>query len=107
MSRAVKLRSSIEYKTMLLEGDPQFENFYKEELIDFCKIAKKIILDQKKENDQLKEQLQQRDSIIEETINKIETLRMEKWSITGLDIMDLLDILNKYKTEDSEDKENI
>lgn len=71
MSRAVKLRSNIEYKTMLLEGNPQFENFYKEELIDFCKVAKKIILEQSQENKQLKEQLQQSEEVIEETIQKM------------------------------------
>lgn len=46
---------------------------------------------------ELEEELQQRDEIINETIDKIEDLRMEKWSIQGTDIMNLLDILNKYK----------
>lgn len=41
-----------------------------------------------RENQQLKE-------VLEEAINKIEDIRMEKWSIMGTDIMVILDILNK------------
>ena len=55
MSKAVRLRSNIEYKVLLLEGNPQFENFYKEELIQFCKTARNILLEQRQENQQLKE----------------------------------------------------
>ncbi len=54
MSKAVRLRSNIEYKVLLLEGNPQFENFYKEELIQFCKTARNILLEQRQENQQLK-----------------------------------------------------
>lgn len=56
------------------------------------------------ENQQLKEQLKQRDEVIDEAINKIEYLRMEKWSIQGTDIMDVLDILTKYKGDNNEQR---
>ena len=51
----------------------------------------------KKENKDLQHQLEEKDKVIAEAINKIETLRMEKWSIMGTDIMEILDILERGK----------
>ena len=45
----------------------------------------------------LQHQLEEKDKVIAEAINKIETLRMEKWSIMGTDIMEILDILERGK----------
>ncbi len=83
----------------------------KEQFIATSKGLKKVIVKRKKwkrkylkeknKNKQLKTHLQQKDSIIEEAINKIEYLRMEKWFIQGTDIMDVLDILNKYKGDNN------
>lgn len=36
---------------------------------------------------------------IEKTLNKIENLRMEKWSITGTDIMDVMSLLEGDNNE--------
>ncbi len=55
----------------------------------------------KKKNQELVNQLKQRESAIDEAINKIEDLRMEKWSIQGTDIMDLLEILIKCKGDNN------
>lgn len=48
--------------------------------------------------EKLKEQLQQRDEVIEEAISFIENHSSNKANLS-----ELLDILNKYKTEDKED----
>lgn len=58
------------------------------------------------ENQQLKEQLQQRDSVIEETIKYLEgSYEMSTYTksvtLEKENIDDLLDILNKYKKEES------
>ena len=46
---------------------------------------------------ELQHQLEEKDKIIDEAFNKIETLRMEKWAIMGTDIMELLEILERGK----------
>lgn len=96
MSRAVKLRNVFEYKTMLLQGNPQFENFYKEELIDFCKVARETVLEQQQENKQLKEQLQQNEEVIKEALQCLDTATVVTESIFH-QRNTLKDILNKYK----------
>ena len=96
MSRAVKLRNDIEYKTMLLEGNPQFENFYKEELVDFCKVAKKIILEQQQENQQLKEQLKSKEQELKGFTNAIaEYLGFDEPEHTTYD--EIFDKINQFK----------
>lgn len=77
----------------------KFERNMLQDLVDEEKLSTEVY-DIKKimsKNTELAEKLQQREEVIEEAINKIEDLRMEKWAIMGTDIMDLLDILNKYK----------
>ena len=53
------------------------------------------------ENKSLQSQLKAKEEVIKETLDKIETLRMEKWAIMGTDIMDIMKILykgeNKWK----------
>ena len=39
MTKPVRMLNKYHIKEMLLHGNPQYENFYKEELIQFCKIA--------------------------------------------------------------------
>lgn len=58
MTKATRIINKYHIKEMLLNGNPQFENFYKEELISFCEIAKKIIQNQQQENQELKKQLE-------------------------------------------------
>ena len=52
MKRAVFLINKMEYREMLLNGNPQFENFRNNELIEFGKMSKEII-NQFKENNKL------------------------------------------------------
>ena len=47
------------------------------------------------ENKSLQSQLKAKEEVIKEALNKIETLRMEKWAIMGTDIMDIMKILSK------------
>jgi hypothetical protein len=49
MTKATNIINYYSYKEMLINGNPQFENFRKDELINFCEIAKEIIQNQKKE----------------------------------------------------------
>jgi hypothetical protein len=43
----------------------------------------------------LQSQLKAKEDLIKEALDKIETLRMEKWAIMGTDIMDIMKILSK------------
>jgi hypothetical protein len=43
----------------------------------------------------LQSQLKAKEEVIKEALDKIETLRMEKWAIMGTDIIDILKILSK------------
>ena len=45
--------------------------------------------------DNLQSQLKAKEEVIKEALDKIETLRMEKWAIMGTDIMDIMKILSK------------
>lgn len=54
------------------------------------------------ENQLLKEQLQQRDSVIEETIEAIQNFMTHIDDGFCADMMTFIDILNKYKKEESE-----
>lgn len=61
----------------------------------------------KTENKQIKEQLQQRDSVIEEAIKYLEgsyemAVYTKSVTLEKENVDDLLDILNKYKKEESE-----
>lgn len=47
------------------------------------------------ENKSLQFQLKAKEEVIKEALDKIETLRMEKWAIMGTDIMDIMKILSK------------
>lgn len=40
MSKATRILNEYHIKELILKGNPQYENFYKEELIEFCKISK-------------------------------------------------------------------
>lgn len=42
MSKA-RILNEYHIKELILRGNPQYENFYKEELIEFCKISKQEI----------------------------------------------------------------
>lgn len=43
MSKATRILNEHHIKQLILKGNPQYENFYKEELIEFCKISKQEI----------------------------------------------------------------
>ena len=43
MSKATRILNEYHIKELILRGNPQYENFYKEELIEFCKISKREI----------------------------------------------------------------
>ena len=43
MSKATRILNEYQIKELILRGNPQYENFYKEELIEFCKISKQEI----------------------------------------------------------------
>ncbi len=45
----------------------------------------------------LEMKLEEKQKVINEAFNKIETLRMEKWAIMGTDIMEILEILERGK----------
>lgn len=40
MTKATRILNEYHIKELILKGNPQYENFYKEELIEFCKISK-------------------------------------------------------------------
>ena len=48
MTKATRIINKYHIKEMLLNGNPQFENFYNEDLIKFCEVARELI----KENNQ-------------------------------------------------------
>lgn len=48
MTKATRVINKYHIKEMLLNGDPQFENFYKEELIQFCEVARELLKENKK-----------------------------------------------------------
>ena len=52
MSKAMRMLNYYEYKELLLNGNPQWENFYKDELIGFLQVAKELLKEykQKAEN---------------------------------------------------------
>lgn len=43
MTKATKILNDYHIREMLINGNPIFENFYKDELVKFCKISKEII----------------------------------------------------------------
>lgn len=106
------VRNNYEQEQIYIEGNHSSSKNYCWDIYDTIPIEIiESILDNFKEQDdieqenqQLKEQLKQRDEVIDEAINKIEYLRMEKWSIQGTDIMDVLDILTKYKGDNNEQR---
>ena len=55
MTKAVKILNKYQIKDMLLTGNIQYENFYKEELIQICKVAnemiKKILMQNQKQKE--------------------------------------------------------
>ena len=68
-------------------GDIHIVKFFIRDESNNAKIYQELV-------DKEKYELQQR---IDKAINKIEDLRMEKWSITGTDIIDILDILKEVE----------
>lgn len=48
MSKATRIINKYHIKEMLLNGEPQFENFYKEELIQFCEVSRELLKKNKK-----------------------------------------------------------
>lgn len=51
------------------------------------------------ENKSLQSQLKAKEEVIKEALDKIETLRMEKWAIMGTDIMGIMKILSKGESK--------
>ena len=94
MTKATRIINEYHIKEMLLNGNPQFENFYKEELISFCEIAKKIIQKQQKENKKYKE-------VIAKAINilcEIDSCNMKKqYKEANLLVLKLKYILKEVK----------
>ncbi len=60
MTKATRIINKYHIKEMLLNGNPQFENFYKEELIQFCEVARELLKQYQKENQELKKQLEEK-----------------------------------------------
>ncbi len=54
MTKATRIINKYHIKEMLLNGNPQFENFYKEELVQFCEVAREMLKQYQKENQELK-----------------------------------------------------
>lgn len=54
MTKATRIINKYHIKEMLLNGNPQFENFYKEELIQFCEVARELLKQYQKENQELR-----------------------------------------------------
>lgn len=79
MTKAVKILNKYQIKDMLLTGKIQFENFYKEELIQICKVANEMIENLLIENQKQKEVIDKltfiknraRAGATQETINKL------------------------------------
>ena len=43
MTKATRILNEYHIKELILNGNPQYDNFYKDELIEFCKISKQEI----------------------------------------------------------------
>lgn len=79
MTKAVKILNKYQIKEMLLTGKIQYENFYKEELIQICKAANEMIENLLIENQKQKEVIDKltfiknraRAGATQETINKL------------------------------------
>ena len=54
MTKATRIINKYHIKEILLNGNPQFENFYKEELIQFCEVSREMLKQYQKENQELK-----------------------------------------------------
>ena len=60
-------------------------------------MLKDLIIELQEENSRYERKNQKYKEVIDKAINKIEDLRMEKWSITGTDIIDVLNILKEVE----------
>lgn len=66
MTKAVKILNKYQIKDMLLTGNIQYENFYKEELIQICKVANEMIEKTLMQNQKQKEVFNKIRKFIEE-----------------------------------------
>lgn len=72
MTKATRIINKYHIKEILLNGNPQFENFYKEELIQFCEVAREMLKQYQKENQELKKQLEETDRKLFFTKNELD-----------------------------------
>ena len=70
MTKATRILNKYHIKNMLLSGKTQFENFYKEELIQFCKVATAEIEQASKEKQELIDYLKEQKKEYIELYNK-------------------------------------
>lgn len=75
MTKATRIINKYHIKEMLLNGNPQFENFYKEELIQFCEVAREMLKQYQKENQELKERLER----INNYLDKYYSMENQYW----------------------------
>ena len=91
-----KYESMIEEANKIIKVYLETTNLYEEDgrynlAYDIKNYLPKLL----EENKSLQSQLKAKEEVIKEALDKIETLRMEKWTIMGTDIMDIMKILSK------------
>lgn len=93
MTKATRIINKYHIKEMLLNGNPQFENFYKEELIQFCEVAKELSKQYQREHQELNEELAIYKNVIlanndipnlEDFLNKPINPDLSNWSICDI-----------------------
>lgn len=123
MTKATRIINKYHIKEILLNGNPQFENFYKEELVQFCEVAREMLKQYQKENQELKKQVEEKENIAcnwkdscLENAGKIEILENQqkefiKYLKNMLDdendifsVVRVEDVLQKYKEIIGDDK---
>lgn len=99
MTKATRIINKYHIKEMLLNGNPQFENFYKEELVQFCEVAREMLKQYQKENQELKKQRED----INNFITKCGFVNVEQLALAYIGLQEQLEewkeLLNKFKIQ--------
>ena len=102
MTKATRILNKYHIKNMLLSGKTQFENFYKEELIQFCKVAKAEIEQASKEKQELIDYLKEQIKLCKKAQQlALKSKNIEQVGFLNLRIAIYQEILSKIEKSDN------